>query len=156
MPQLKSGPADGLCVSCRKDIPNDRWCRGSMTCSNACKNKLVYKARNDLNAGVNWSSNLSTGQVGAIQEMAVCADLMKRGISVFRAVSPSSSCDLIAMLGTRLVRVEVTTGWRDTSGRVFHAKKRDRTAGKFDLLAVASKNGLIQYEPPIETMFGGQ
>ena len=55
---------------------------------------------------------LSCGTMGAISEMAAAVDLMKRGYEVFRALSPASSCDLIALGSFGALRIEVRTGQR--------------------------------------------
>lgn len=65
------------------------------------------------------------GVKGAIAELAVAADLLKRGYEVFRAQSSTCSCDLIAMIdsedGTEfeMLRIEVRTAGIDKrDGRV--------------------------------------
>ena len=55
--------------------------------------------------------DLSFGQIGALGELAVCADLLSRGYEVFRAVSPSCSVDVIAQKNGKISRVEVKTGY---------------------------------------------
>src|SRR5690242_10258699 len=40
---------------------------------------------------------LSSGTAGTVGELFVTVDLLKRGYHVFRAVSPSCPCDLIAL-----------------------------------------------------------
>lgn len=50
--------------------------------------------------------------------MMVCSDLMFRGYSVFRSMSPTCKCDLIAMKDSRLIRVEVKTGVTNLRGDV--------------------------------------
>ena len=47
--------------------------------------------------------------LGAMQEYKVMLLLMERGFDVFRAVSPSASCDLIAMKDGSMKRIEVRT-----------------------------------------------
>jgi hypothetical protein len=56
-------------------------------------------------------ADLSTGTVGAIAELAVCHDLLRRGYAVFRSVSPNCYCDLIARRQTAVLHVEVRTGY---------------------------------------------
>ena len=110
-----------------------RWC--SLTCRANAK-RAAYAAKNP-NAG------LPTGTVGAISELKVGADLLGKGFEVFRALSPSCSCDLAILRDGRLVRVEVTTGHRSSTGRVIHPSKINR----YDLLAVVLSDGTIHYDP---------
>ena len=61
---------------------------------------------------------MATGTTGAIGELRVCVDLLKRGYNVFRAVSPSCPCDLMVCSGEQMWRVEVRTGNRLPSGKL--------------------------------------
>jgi hypothetical protein len=92
----------------------------------------------------NWSESLTSGMVGAVKELWVCADLLKRGHHVFRAVSPSCPYDLVASIDGNLYRVEVTTGFRDKRGIL---KYNSHPKANRDLLAVVGKAGEIYYEP---------
>ncbi len=103
-----------------------------------------------------WRSGLSSGRVGAIHEFIVCADLLKRGLSIFRAVSPSEHFDLaVCRAGIHpIYRVEVTTGYSSSSGRLMHPKIKKIGSGSFDLLAIVSRNNpVVAYDPPLETFF---
>lgn len=85
--------------------------------------------------------------VGMISELVVCADLMRLGYEVFRAVSAASSCDLAVLKDGTLKRVEVTTGHRKNGGKVFHCKK---PSPKYDILAVVIQPYLVIYNPALE------
>lgn len=89
----------------------------------------------------------NTCTTGAMNELYVASDLMRRGFEVFRALSPAASCDLVA-IGTpaRMYRVEVKTGYIKENGDV----KCGPLRGEHDLLAVVLSDGVIDYEPPIE------
>lgn len=76
-----------------------------------------------------------TSTVGTVSELLTCAYLLKMGYSVFRSVSPSCSCDLIAIRDAEMLRVEVTTGYQRTDGKIQHCKAKQ--VKKFDLLCVA-------------------
>lgn len=87
--------------------------------------------------------NLSTATVGALGELEVCVDLLKRGYAVFRAVSPSCPFDLVIFKNGDYFKVEVTTGHIGRNGKIAHAKKdKDR----FDILAICTERG-IHYQP---------
>lgn len=91
-----------------------------------------------------------SGTTGAIAELIVCADLLKRGFEVFRSVSPSCSCDLAIMKDKKLVRVEVTTGYVTAGGKITHPKQPQHFH-KFDLLAVyVTALGTVNYVPPLD------
>jgi Holliday junction resolvase-like predicted endonuclease len=47
--------------------------------------------------------------IGAASEAMVCADLLSRGLEVYRAFSPQSSCDLVVRAGGEFYGVEVKT-----------------------------------------------
>lgn len=80
-------------------------------------------------------SGLASGTVGAISEMRAAIDLMGQGFEVFRALSPSCSCDLAVLKNGAVVRVEVRTGLVLTDGSLT-AYLRANEAGRADVLAV--------------------
>jgi len=93
----------------------------------------------------------NTGTIGAINELYVSSDLMARGLSVFRALSPSCKCDLIVMLHNGdLKRVEVKTG-HITGSKTGDIKIRHSlcTHDAFDWLAIVlgnpTRSGTIYY-----------
>lgn len=67
---------------------NQRFC--SKVCFRAQQRERSYTAAETETYGV------STTTTGAAAELLVCADLAKRGVATFRAVSPASKYDLIA------------------------------------------------------------
>lgn len=103
-----------------------------------------YKEANALPEG--WAAGLAPGTVGAVHELMVCVDLAKRGFGVFRSVSPNCECDLLGIVNGRTFRIEVTTGLRSPTGRLFHGQK---DGAKFDLLVIVEKSGNILYNPPL-------
>lgn len=93
--------------------------------------------------GKEW--NTATATTGAVHEMMVACDLMRHGFSLFRALSPACSCDLIAIdPDGKLVRVEVKTGYVGATGRV-NSPKAD--PARFDMLAVVVNGDRIYYSP---------
>jgi hypothetical protein len=81
------------------------------------------------------------GRTGAASELVVCVDLIRRGYDVFRAVSAQCCCDLIAVKGINVLRVEVRTA-HGTKG--MSASKR----GHYDVLAVVREFN-VSYKPTI-------
>lgn len=91
----------------------------------------------------------STGVTGAISELLVAGDLMQKGFEVFRALSPASSCDLMAYKDHCFLRVEVRTGRRQKSGKVGFAMKAV-DMGRHDILALyVPEEDLIIYRPEL-------
>ena len=92
--------------------------------------------------------DLASGTVGAIAELAVSADLMRRGFEVFRALSPSSSCDLLAIRqpGLPPVKIEVRSASRHVDGKLGCAMQKIRA----DVLAqfVHQENAVV-YSPEL-------
>lgn len=76
------------------------------------------------------------GATGAASEMVVGADLLMAGYEVYRAMSPSSPCDLLIMKDGVTRRVEVRTGRRNpTTGSVF-CPTSQKDVGRYDVLAI--------------------
>jgi hypothetical protein len=134
------------CGRCRRTFVPMAKSPDARFCGRACQNATV-PAQEKLTR----IPGLTTGMVGAVQELLVSADLLARGIHVFRAVSPSCPCDLIAMHRARLLRIEVRTGYRGARGQVvFSSSSRDLDAAgasKFDVIAVVLPDRSIVYRP---------
>lgn len=93
---------------------------------------------------------VSPGTVGAIHELIVSADLMRRGYHVFRALSQSSPCDLIAFRESGvLLRIEVKTTVRYASGEIRVLTFLPGEKEKFDVLALVTHDGGLMYVPEI-------
>ncbi len=86
---------------------------------------------------------VATATTGAMHELLVCADLMRRGYDVFRAQSPSCPCDVIAMIDGQTYKVEVTTGYMREDGQFSYPKKNNRY--DYDIIAIVFHNGDILY-----------
>lgn len=121
---------------------NRRYC--SVECRKAAGDRLRPRAA--------WmiSTDLSVSKAtrGAISEMRAAADLMARGFHVFRAMSSSCPCDLVAWIPSgRVVRIEVKSAMTyPASGRVYRPVL---TRNEFDVVCFVSEGGLT-YEPPVE------
>lgn len=87
---------------------------------------------------------LATGTVGAIGELRVCVDLLAKGYEVFRAVSPSCSCDLLVLKSGVVTRIEVRTSYRTRSGKVYYPTHNVRA----DIIAAVLGDEL-SYNPPL-------
>lgn len=129
---------DKSCRNCGTQFATNRnW---QIFCSNKCQEIDNRKSFQSYYPG------LSTGTVGAISELIVCVDLLKKGYEVFRAVSQATSCDLAVLKEHKLYRIEVTTGYR--SHRTGVLTKPKKIASRYDILAIAIGSDIL-YEPPL-------
>lgn len=133
------------CLQCQGPIEGKRaQCKWAKYCSKACakKSEVAKYPKGDY-------PHLTSPTVGALHELLVAADMLKHGLQVFRALSASCDCDLAALAGKKLIRVEVTTGYKSGNGVLTYPHHK---AENFDVLAVVSKGG-IHYFPPMAEWF---
>ena len=84
-----------ICKNCGKEF--SYYIAAQKYCNVNCRkkpNQAQYPGINRTNAG-------------AVSELLVCADLLKKGFEVFRSVSPVASCDLIVKKNNIIYDVEV-------------------------------------------------
>lgn len=83
---------------------------------------------------------------GVLAELLVCADLLNKGWEIFRPISATATCDLIAVKGSAAVRVEVKKARLDGSPHRRLLTSIKRNIAKFDLAAfVLADTGEIYY-----------
>ncbi len=87
--------------------------------------------------------DISSGSIGAVGELVVAADLLRKGYEVFRSVSPSCSADIVIHRDGKSRRVEVRTGFIQTSGKIV-ANRVHRA----DILAIVLVDRVV-YEPEL-------
>lgn len=109
-----------MCAHCKKEFNGSKL---SLYCSSTCKrNNFGYRFDNPP------LGHISRGRVGAISELKVCVDLMIKGYDVFRALSPQSNADLVAIKGDVVLKIEVRTARYYTTAKgsktIFYSKKR--------------------------------
>src|SRR3972149_3193615 len=93
---------------------------------------------------------ISTGTVGAMSEILVSFDLMSKGFEVYRALSPASSCDLLAIKKGKMINFEVRTGYRGVNnGKISYPKTNIRA--KLVAVVLYDKREVV-YFPPLETL----
>lgn len=85
--------------------------------------------------------------VGGASELSACADLLRRGVPVYRAVTFVSAADLIIDLQGELKRVEVRSAKRNGSGSLRYPMPVDRAM--YDVLALVEPDGNVTYKPAI-------
>ncbi|MGH7745478.1 MAG: hypothetical protein ACREQ5_11910 [Candidatus Dormibacteria bacterium] len=128
-----------ICIVCSKPFaPKTSW---QKVCLKACRNALAKTPASAY-------PHLCTNAIGAIGELRVSVDLLAKGYEVFRAVSPSSSCDLIAIKNGRSLRLEVRTGrvYRTTGKMSYTIQPKD--AGKSDHYAIVLTDEIV-YHPAL-------
>lgn len=113
-------------------------------CTPRCSGLMFRQRRGDVTY-----PELPSGTLGALRELLVCADLMKRGYHVYRAQSPACPCDLIAIKGDLMLRVEVKTAYRRADGSLAMPLIQPRQQGQFDVLALVGTDEVIQYVPEV-------
>lgn len=109
-------------------------------CSAGCYD---YSQERDLSA----FKHLHKGTVGAISEILVSVDLMKKGWDVFRSLSPASNCDMLAIKNDVILKLEVRTGnyyKLKTTGEKKLSYPKERTEGKV-IAAVTYSDNKINY-----------
>lgn len=80
--------------------------------------------------------------IGALCEVVVCADLLDRGIHVYRSMSPDSPCDLVALVDGKPFRIEVKCSRKDRYGNVVRPNNHP---DRYDVLACVLPGPCIYY-----------
>jgi len=137
-----------LCAHCNNPIPAKRNRHNNARyCSIECKDIAGRIRLGNLRPG-----GPQTGRHthGTINELLAAADLMRRGYDVYRALCFNSRCDLVAIRGEVILRVEVKTGRYNSAGvgkaMGIHKGQREHC----DSIAAVFADGAILYEPPID------
>ena len=124
---------DHLCEDCKKKF---KGTRNQRRCSECILERRFPKRKP--------KGLISNGTTGAIQELKVSIDLMQKGFHVFRALSPSTFCDLFAFKDGNQFDIEVRTATRHSPiGKLSYPKK----GIKAKYLALVIENEII-YDPP--------
>ncbi len=127
------------CLYCGKPYaayrPTQKYC-GS-TCKNASHAERYFSPHGSV---------VDKQASGALSEMIVCSDLLRKGYHVYRNVSASGPCDLIATRSEDLIRVEVKSGYLLPSGKLSYPKPRPHYT--YDILAVVLRDDSLRYLTP--------
>jgi hypothetical protein len=140
MPHVKKQVKFVRCGDCGKSF--FQKISTQVYCSDECRKSAQEKERRSK--GYVPKNNMATGTTGAASELIVCADLLKKGFHVFRAQSPACPCDLIAMKRHGILRIEVRTGTRGNSGKLFFPFSGN-DSGRSDVIAVVTHDWEISY-----------
>jgi hypothetical protein len=135
------------CASCAKPLPEYRSARRKF-CSTKCANAKATQRFADLNVKL----DVSSGTMGAITELMVSTDLLRRGWEVFRAMSPACSADLVISKKGVTLRIEVRTGYIRPNGTIYWPKKG--TVPDHYAVVVMALDERIRYEPELPSDAG--
>jgi hypothetical protein len=96
---------------------------------------------------------LPSNFIGAASELQCAADLLRRGVHVFRSLTPCSGSDLVMDLAGELLRVEVRSAKRNGSGQLTYPRPAEV---RYDVLALVEPDGRVTYQPdPFTSTAGG-
>lgn len=127
------------CVTCKVEFktthPNAKFC------SRKCKTVQIKSPYNGFINGVDTSTT------GAIAELMACVDLMKKGYEVFRAMSPSSHCDILGIKDGVVHLYEVRTGTYIESKNGKRLTWINRKAHGKEMIVVTYKDHKVHYIP---------
>jgi hypothetical protein len=90
---------------------------------------------------------LSTHFIGGASELTACADLLRRGVPVYRAITFVSAADLIIDFRGKLIRVEVRSAKRNNNGPLRYQAPINRS--RYEVLALVDGHGAVTYKPNI-------
>lgn len=108
------------CIVC--GTSNVTYIKNKRICSNECRKKRYGR--------YNKEYNISSNTVGAISELMISVDLMKKGYSVFRSLSPNCFCDILAIKNDEVRKIEIRTGYLNLNGKVTYPMKTSTNNGK--------------------------
>ena len=121
------------CKHCKSFFEPDH--KAKLYCSHKCRiKKHRFQSRFH-------GMGLSDGTVGAISELEVSVDLMKKNFHVFRALSPSACCDLLILKNGVLKSVEVRTGYENPNKKVVYPKPKNQV----DYVAVTVGHRIVYF-----------
>lgn len=100
----------------------------------------VKISRSEAKSPYRYGVYIPPHTIGALCELEVSVDILKKGGHVFRSISPHAPCDLVVMFDGRLVTIEVRASTNGAATR----------SGTHDCLALVEKDGRIIYSPPLE------
>jgi hypothetical protein len=151
-------PALRICPGCGAEFSPLSPARVRVYCTTACARRSAqYLRRKGVTSRVGAPTDAgrgegagcpgqSPGSIGAYCELRVSADLLSRGFDVFRSVSPTSSCDLIAVKEGKCLRVEVRAARGTLESPSFYKDAKD--CGRSDHYAAVLRDGIV-YLPPL-------
>src|SRR5260370_36493465 len=99
------------CLVCER--PYQQFNLHQRYCSDRCSKKAAIDRSGRIS-----TLDLPPATVGTVAELIVSGDLLKKGYAVFRALSASCFCDVIAIKEKAFLRVEIRTGYMSDKGTI--------------------------------------
>lgn len=94
-------------------------------CSQTCRGKQEITPYPHIKVvGFEISDKIPSGSKGAISELLVAADLLAKEYHIFRSMSPHCFCDLIAIKGNLLKKIEVRRGFLTANNSISFARAK--------------------------------
>ena len=92
---------------------------------------------------------MSPHHAACVCEMIVCTDLLLRRFDVYKSVTTSGLCDLVAVdrSSGACIRIEVKTARKTETGRIVHSPTHNNS---FDVLALVFGDESIIYIPSLD------
>ena len=119
---------------------------GNTKLCSKCSHKAGLAKQREIERKINprftgdRKSYLPSSTLGALSESRACADLLRLGYEVFRAVSPAATCDLVIMKKDRLLRAEVKPSYYLRDGKTI---RRAKIGGHTDVVIWVLDDKLI-------------
>lgn len=80
-------------------------------------------------------------------ELIAAADIIARGHHVFRSMTPTGPCDLIALVHGKAIRIEVRSANETRNGSI---RGNCETVHEVDVFAFVLPDHRVVYDPPLE------
>lgn len=93
------------CKFCSESFYTKR--KDRLFCSRLCKQKKY-----NIDIGHIKTKTMTAPTLGAKSELLVSAWLLNRGFDVYRSVSPSSACDIVAIKKEKVYKIDVKTCYK--------------------------------------------
>jgi hypothetical protein len=144
-----SGNHQRKCIVC--EILFTTYQPNQKVCGEICRKKYNYDLA--LKKTPSRQRGLSSGSVGAMSELRICADLLRLGYYVFRSVGPNSPYDVIAVKHGKLLKIEIRTGILGASDKPYFNKRTNHSHDLCDVFGVyVEENDSIFYDPPLKNI----
>ena len=132
----------GKAVGC-----SGEYARQVLTAAGITKTRRTRAFHGRAENSQRYAEKIPVASIGAISELTVASDLMIKGYSVFRSLSPSAPCDLICFKSdtpSRVLKIEVRSAKLNKSGGLQYGPP---SPGRYDILALCLPDGKITYIP---------
>jgi len=114
------------CIVCDGQFKSQQ--PGALYCKAECRKKNYQR-----NTGkyATYSYSINKNSAGALSELEVACDLIKKGYAVFRQMSLYNVCDLVAVKDNRVLLIEARTGYISNCGTMTFPPKIHDVATHF-------------------------